>query len=184
VSVSRSASCATDPHKEKSHRPLAGGFLVAIPNFTRNRSYGTSGVVQCALCGPVHPHALRAALPKVRFTPRGSPDVCTRPHPYGHARPCGHTSNVLSVHDDDLDPESGRPLSQQIADRLEARIRSGELAPDRPVPSETTLGQEYPVSRDTIRRAIKALRDRGLVYTVQGKGSYVRAPGEWPTAPQ
>jgi GntR family transcriptional regulator len=87
------------------------------------------------------------------------------------------------VHADDLDPESGRPLSQQIADRLEARIRSGELPPDRPVPSETTLGQEYPVSRDTIRRAIKALRERGLIHTVQGKGSYVRAPEEWPSSP-
>ena len=84
------------------------------------------------------------------------------------------------MHDHDLDSESGRPLSQQIADRLEKRIRSGELAPDRPVPSETTLGQEYPVSRDTIRRAIKVLRERGLIHTVQGKGSYVRQPEEWP----
>jgi DNA-binding GntR family transcriptional regulator len=84
------------------------------------------------------------------------------------------------VLEDDLDHEGGRPLSQQIADRLEKRIRSGDLPPRRSVPSETQLGQIYPVSRDTIRRAIEELRKRGLVYTVQGKGSYVRPPEEWP----
>ena len=84
------------------------------------------------------------------------------------------------MQDDDLDPEHGRPLSQQIADRLEKRILDGELAPHRPVPSETQLGQIYPVSRDTIRRAVKELRARGLVYTVQGKGSYVTPPEDRP----
>ncbi len=84
------------------------------------------------------------------------------------------------MQDDDLDPEHGRPLSQQIADRLEARILAGELAPHRPVPSETQLGQIYPVSRDTIRRAMRELRARGLVYTVQGKGSYVTPPEDRP----
>lgn len=49
-----------------------------------------------------------------------------------------------------------------------------------PVPSETQLGQIYPVSRDTIRRAVRELRARGLVYTVQGKGSYVTPPEDRP----
>jgi GntR family transcriptional regulator len=92
----------------------------------------------------------------------------------------GHTSTVLHVHEDDLDHEGGRPLSKQIADRLEARINSGELPAHRSVPSETQLGQIYPVSRDTIRRAVEELRRRGLVYTVQGKGSYVTPPEERP----
>lgn len=82
--------------------------------------------------------------------------------------------------EDDLDHEAGRPLSKQIADRLEARIRSGDLPPHRSVPSETQLGQIYPVSRDTVRRAVEELRRRQLIYTVQGKGSYVRPPEEWP----
>lgn len=86
------------------------------------------------------------------------------------------------MQEDDLDLEGGRPLSKQIADRVEKRIRSGDLPPHRPVPSETTLGQMYPVSRDTVRRAVRELRDRGLIYTVQGKGSYVRPPEEWPAA--
>lgn len=81
---------------------------------------------------------------------------------------------------DDLDHESGRTLSQQIADRIEEKIRSGALPPDRAVPSESRIAQIWNVSRDTARRATRILVERGLVYTVVGKGSYVRAPEEWP----
>lgn len=82
--------------------------------------------------------------------------------------------------DDDLDRESGRPLSQQIADRIEEKIRSGDLPPDRAVPSEQRMTQIWGVSRDTARRATRILADRGLVYTVVGKGSYVTPPEDRP----
>lgn len=85
------------------------------------------------------------------------------------------------MHDeDDLDFESGRPLSQQIADQIEQRILNGDLPAHRSIPSETQLLQLYPVSRDTVRRAVNELRSRGRIYTVQGKGSYVRPAEERP----
>jgi DNA-binding GntR family transcriptional regulator len=84
------------------------------------------------------------------------------------------------VFEDDLDHESGRTLSQQIADRIEAKIQSGDLPPDRAVPSEARIMQIWGVSRDTARRATRILVERGLVYTVVGKGSYVRPPEERP----
>jgi len=84
------------------------------------------------------------------------------------------------VFDDDLDHESGRTLSQQIADRIQKKIHSGDLPPDRAVPSESQIAQIWGVSRDTARRATRILVERGLVYTVVGKGSYVRPPEEWP----
>jgi GntR family transcriptional regulator len=62
----------------------------------------------------------------------------------------------------------------QDAAILRARIASGELAPDRPVPSEAKLVQEYGIARGTARRAIEVLRDEGLVITVHGRGTYVR----------
>lgn len=80
--------------------------------------------------------------------------------------------------DDDLDRESGRTLSQQIADRIEERILSGDLPPDRAVPSENRITQIWGVSRDTARRATRILVEKGLVYTVVGKGSYVQRPSE------
>ncbi|WP_314613397.1 GntR family transcriptional regulator [Streptomyces stackebrandtii] len=72
-----------------------------------------------------------------------------------------------------LDPQSATPLYVQLAEIIAKQIASGTLAPDRPIPSENRLAEEYGVARLTARRATQELRDRGLVITVRGKGSYV-----------
>lgn len=73
-----------------------------------------------------------------------------------------------------LDPDGPVPLYQQLADLLRADIESGRLPANRPVPSETTLQQRHGVSRDTVRHALRVLREDGAVVTVRGKGTYVR----------
>ncbi|MEU2239343.1 GntR family transcriptional regulator [Streptomyces sp. NPDC018338] len=72
-----------------------------------------------------------------------------------------------------LDPQSATPLYVQLAEIIAKQIASGTLTPDRPIPSENRLAEEYGVARLTARRATQELRDRGLVITVRGKGSYV-----------
>ncbi len=72
-----------------------------------------------------------------------------------------------------VDPQSATPVYVQVADILRDRIESGTLLPDRPVPSETQLQQEFGVARGTARKAIALLREQGLVVTVPGRGSYV-----------
>jgi GntR family transcriptional regulator len=72
-----------------------------------------------------------------------------------------------------VDPQSAAPVYVQVADILRARIESGQLLPDRPVPSESHLQQEFGVARGTARKAIALLREQGLVVTVKGRGSYV-----------
>ena len=72
-----------------------------------------------------------------------------------------------------IDPDGPTPVYQQIADRLRERIQSGELVPDRPIPSETQLMQEFGVARLTARKAVRVLVDEGMVYVVRGRGSYV-----------
>ncbi len=74
----------------------------------------------------------------------------------------------------DLDHESDIPVYRQIADILRERIESGRYRPRRPLPSEAMLQRETEVARDTIRRAIAHLAEAGLVYTVRGRGTYVR----------
>lgn len=82
-----------------------------------------------------------------------------------------------------LDPMSARPLYVQLADVIARKIASGHLAPDRPIPSENHLADEYGVARLTARRAAQELRERGLIVTVRGKGSFVveQPPGDAPT---
>ncbi len=73
----------------------------------------------------------------------------------------------------EIDPLGPVPVYRQVAEILAGRIRRGELRPNRPVPSETQLQQEFGVARGTARKAIEVLREAGLVVTVPGRGSYV-----------
>ncbi|MFC5953403.1 GntR family transcriptional regulator [Streptomyces pratens] len=70
---------------------------------------------------------------------------------------------------------SAKPLYVQLADVITKKIASGELVPDRPIPSENHLADEYGVARLTARRTAQELRERGLIVTVRGKGSFVVA---------
>ena len=72
-----------------------------------------------------------------------------------------------------VDHEAPQPVYQQIAAILRARIESGELVPDRAIPSESRLMQDYGVARETARKAVRVLVGEGLVYVVQGRGAYV-----------
>jgi DNA-binding GntR family transcriptional regulator len=75
--------------------------------------------------------------------------------------------------DEVIDPLLPTPVYVQLADILARRIKRGELQPNRPVPSELQMQQEFGVARGTARKSIAVLRERGLVVTVQGRGSYV-----------
>jgi DNA-binding GntR family transcriptional regulator len=72
-----------------------------------------------------------------------------------------------------IDREGPTPLYVQVADAIQARIEAGELLPDRPIPSENQLVQEYGIARGTARKTIELLRERGLVVTIVGRGTYV-----------
>lgn len=72
---------------------------------------------------------------------------------------------------DHLDPT---PLWQQLAAVLRQMIKSGQLKPRDPLPSESQLQQDHGVSRGTIRRALEVLRDEDLVVTIAGRGTFVK----------
>ncbi|GAA5054118.1 DNA-binding GntR family transcriptional regulator [Thermocatellispora tengchongensis] len=76
-----------------------------------------------------------------------------------------------------LDRYGPVPLYRQIADVVCARIKSGELRPGDPIPSEVELSAEFGVARTTARRVARDLRDQGLVFTVQGEGTFVGDAG-------
>jgi GntR family transcriptional regulator len=72
-----------------------------------------------------------------------------------------------------IDPEGMQPVYVQVADVIAARIADGDLVPNRPIPSETAMVQEFGIARGTARRAVELLRERGLVATVPGRGTFV-----------
>jgi GntR family transcriptional regulator len=72
-----------------------------------------------------------------------------------------------------IDPLGPVPPYRQIAAFIKRGIVSGHYAPNTRIPTESELVETYEVARSTARRAIAALRDEGLVYTVPARGTYV-----------
>jgi DNA-binding GntR family transcriptional regulator len=73
-----------------------------------------------------------------------------------------------------IDYDAAEPLYLQLATILRELIASGEL--DRRVPSGKTLSQQYGVSHITAEKAVRQLRDEGLVRSVVGRGVFVIPP--------
>jgi DNA-binding transcriptional regulator YhcF (GntR family) len=78
--------------------------------------------------------------------------------------------------------EADSPVYEQIAVLLRARIEQGEWRPRQRLPSVTHLEQQYGVARQTILQALGLLRNRGLIYTVRNRGSFVKAGADFVTA--
>jgi GntR family transcriptional regulator len=78
----------------------------------------------------------------------------------------------------DLEAPGGRDADLayiRVAEDIGARIASGELAPGARLRSERDLAEFYGVSYGTVRRAMEVLRERELITTIHGRGTFVRA---------
>lgn len=75
-----------------------------------------------------------------------------------------------------LNPNSATPLYEQAADHLAAAIAAGQLKPGQKLPAERGLAEDWGIGYLTVRRAMRELRERGLVVSRVGKGTFVAAP--------
>jgi GntR family transcriptional regulator len=73
-----------------------------------------------------------------------------------------------------FDPVSPVPLYEQAADWVASAIKSGELARGQKLPSERDLADQWQIGYQTVRRTMRELRERGLIVSVVGKGTFVR----------
>jgi len=60
----------------------------------------------------------------------------------------------------------------QVADDVERRINDHEITAK--LPAERELAEEYGVAYTTVRRAMEILRERGLIITRHGRGTFVK----------
>jgi DNA-binding GntR family transcriptional regulator len=75
-----------------------------------------------------------------------------------------------------MNHNTATPLYLQLRDELKKSIQEGTLANGERLPSERELCNQYSVSRITVRQALNELEKSGLIYTVQGKGTFVHVP--------
>jgi GntR family transcriptional regulator len=72
-----------------------------------------------------------------------------------------------------LDEQPGGPLYQQLHHALRAAIRDERLAGATALPPERDIASDLGISRITVRRALDALAEEGLVQRRQGAGTFV-----------
>lgn len=72
-----------------------------------------------------------------------------------------------------LSEVTGVPYWRQIRDWLADRIRAGEFAPGASLPSIRELALDSLVSVITVKKAYEELEAMNLVYSRQGRGTFV-----------
>ena len=81
----------------------------------------------------------------------------------------------------EIDHWSAVPKYRQLAAILRERIERGEFddVPDQKLPSEASLMKDYGLARNTVRQAMRVLRDWGMVETVPLRGSRLLPREQW-----
>ena len=75
-----------------------------------------------------------------------------------------------------LDGKAVTPLYVQLMTEIEAKIMKGVYQPGERLQSESEMAKTFGVSIITVRNAVSALVDKGLVEKKQGKGTFVSKP--------
>ncbi len=69
--------------------------------------------------------------------------------------------------------DSARKAFDRVAGELRARMADGTYALGTPLPSQRDIAHEFDVSRDTVQRVLRELRNEGWVESRQGSGTRV-----------
>jgi GntR family transcriptional regulator len=69
--------------------------------------------------------------------------------------------------------DNENPLYVSLAKLLQTQVIEGELLPGSRLPTIEQIAKQYGVAKVTVRQALGLLADKGLVQSIQGKGTYV-----------
>jgi DNA-binding transcriptional regulator YhcF (GntR family) len=73
-----------------------------------------------------------------------------------------------------LDHRSATPKYQQLANSIVSAVEAGKINKDEILPSLSDVSFDFDISRDTVERGYKLLKERGVVGSVPGKGYYIK----------
>ena len=73
-----------------------------------------------------------------------------------------------------IDYKDTRPIYEQIVEKIRTLILKGVLEPDSQLQSVRSLAMELSISPNTIQKAYTELERQGFIYTIKGRGNFVR----------
>ncbi|TEB12478.1 HTH-type transcriptional repressor YtrA [Pelotomaculum sp. FP] len=74
----------------------------------------------------------------------------------------------------ELDLRSRAPLYEQLVDKIKELIINNVLKPDEQLPAVRVLASELTINPNTIQKAYRELEYREYIYSIPGKGSFVK----------
>lgn len=74
----------------------------------------------------------------------------------------------------ELDLRSRSPIYEQLVDKIKELIINNVLKPDEQLPAVRVLASELTINPNTIQKAYRELEHLGYIYSVPGKGSFVK----------
>src|ERR1700688_1755349 len=74
-----------------------------------------------------------------------------------------------------LNFKSGKAVYLQLVDQVRVAAASGAVQHGEPLPAIRPLAEELRVNRNTVAKAYAELESQGVIETIVGKGSFVRA---------
>lgn len=74
-----------------------------------------------------------------------------------------------------VDYQDPRPIYEQITEGFKELILKGILSPDEKMPSVRSLAVELSANPNTVQRAYAELERQGFLYTVKGRGNFVKS---------
>lgn len=77
-----------------------------------------------------------------------------------------------------IDNNSSKAIYEQIYDEMTRLILSKALKPDEKMPSVRELAAMIKINPNTIQKAYKSLEEDNYIYTVKGKGNFVKNADE------
>lgn len=66
-------------------------------------------------------------------------------------------------------------IYEQLIEQVEEGVLNGTLKADEQLPSVRAVSKELTVNPNTVSRAYMALEEKGIVYTLAGKGCFIRS---------
>lgn len=73
-----------------------------------------------------------------------------------------------------LDIKSRKPIYEQLTEKIKEMIMHDVFQPDEQLPSVRQLAGELAINPNTIQKAYRELEREGFIYSLPGKGSFVK----------